>query len=253
MKNTVLTMIVGFSAALFLLLAPVSAYADAGTLGCYYGEMFTYDNCDLSLDKQVKVNNGPSVEAPTAAQAVTAHVGDTLTWTVTVSNTSVNPVNGQYELLPDGTVTVSDILPSQVKLDSYTITGDPDSTYADGVWTISVADNLPSTLTIVTTATSTGLIENTASFSGYTPPCYAVNTCLDPAYNDANSSNNTASAFVNIPGAVTPAAVAVPATPAAPNTGFGASFKNPWSSLWILPAAAALFAAGLKIRRAASN
>lgn len=148
----------------------------------------TTDGCDLGIDKQVSVNGGTYAEADTSADAAQAQVGDTVTWQVTVTNTS------DGELTPTGNLTVSDVLPSGVTyVGSTASAGSYDSTTGD--WTFSLDGNLPATLTITSTASATGLYENIATLSAYDP-------CLDGCngagvYADSNPDNNSNDAWVD--------------------------------------------------------
>jgi|SRR5665213_532949 len=218
-------------------------------LQCTYlnGEGTTTNNCDLSVDKMVSVNGSTPVDAPTSASAVQAHVGDSVVWTVTVTNTSTD------HHTPQGTVTVKDVVPAGLT----NVSGVPTSgTYTNNIWTFSVADLVSDgslTLTINSTASTLGLIENTAAFACYIP-CpsnndsnFSVdsivnsqnNESCDPAYSDSNSDNNSSSAFVNVVATPVVAAPVIPAvTPAAtvavakaPNTGFGVLNASPVSTV----------------------
>ena len=64
--------------------------------------------CDLSVDKQVSINGGAFEDADTSAAAVSAHIGDTATWKITVTNTSTEG------LTPHGAVYIKDLLPNGV-------------------------------------------------------------------------------------------------------------------------------------------
>lgn len=128
--------------------------------------------CDLSVDKQVSVNGGAFVEADTSADAAQAHVGDTITWKITVTNTSTEG------LTPHGTVYVSDVLPSGVAYVSSSATSGNYLTsglFAND-WYLPLLQSdggdgfvttLPATLTITSTSTSTGLFKNTATLAKY--------------------------------------------------------------------------------------
>ncbi len=157
--------------------------------------------CDLAVDKQVSVNGGPFVEADTSPDAANAQVGDTITWKVIVTNNSTDG------LTPHGVVYVKDALPSGVAFQSYVATdgtyiGDNGSFFANN-WVLPLLKSdgddgfvttLPATLTLITKATSTGLIENTAAFNKYDPGS-CDGGC---AYIDADSDNNSNDAWVNI-------------------------------------------------------
>lgn len=180
----------------------------------------TTEGCDLSVSKTVSVNGAAAVEADTAETAAQAKVGDTLVWTITVKNTS--SIEG--ESYPVGTVTVKDIVPAGL-----TVTGLNDSTggtFMDGNWTFDLEGNLPATLTVTTTATTAGMIVNTASLNEYKAPEIKYESRVNDAividqvsgYYDADSSNDSNSAYVNVVAPATPAAVT---TPKAPDTGLG--------------------------------
>jgi uncharacterized repeat protein (TIGR01451 family) len=145
----------------------------------------TAEGCDLSVDKQVSVNSGPFVEADTSAAAAQAHVGDTITWQITVSNTS------DSGLVPRGSVTVNDVLPTAgVTFDSYTASA---GTYSGSAWTFDLKGNLPASLTITSHSAATGLFQNTASLSFY-------DSCSDDClgtYVDSNSANNSNDAWID--------------------------------------------------------
>jgi uncharacterized repeat protein (TIGR01451 family) len=145
------------------------------------------DGCDLGVDKQVSVNGGAYAEADTSADAAQAQVGDTVTWQITVSNTS-----DSEDMSPYGKVTVHDVLPSGAAFDSYVASS---GTYASNDWTFSLFGNLPATLTITSHAVATGLFQNTAAFSAYDP---CLDGCLGAgAYSDSNPDNNSNDAWMD--------------------------------------------------------
>jgi uncharacterized repeat protein (TIGR01451 family) len=157
------------------------------------------DTCDLAIDKQVSVNGGTFVEADTAGDAAQAHVGDTVTWKVTVTNNS-------GDLQPYGVVYVKDVLPAGVTFVNYVAT-DGTYLYNDGSpfennWILpsqksvdeTLASTLPATLTITTTANATGLVQNTAAFNKYDEG-HCDGGC---AYQDADADNDSNDAWVNI-------------------------------------------------------
>jgi uncharacterized repeat protein (TIGR01451 family) len=76
----------------------------------------TTNGCDLAVDKQVSINGGIFVEADTSSDPAMAHVGDTVTYKITVSNTSDDPSS----MTPQGIVTVHDLLPSGITFGSAT-------------------------------------------------------------------------------------------------------------------------------------
>lgn len=178
----------------------------------------TTEGCDLGVSKTVSVNGGEATEADTAEAAAQAKVGDTLVWTITVKNTS----NIKSDSYPVGTVKVKDIVPAGL-----TVTGLSTSTgsYADGNWTFDLEENLPATMTVTTTATTAGMIVNIATLNEYMAPVKEESRVSDAividevsGYNDADPSNDSNSAYVNV---VAPAAPAAVTTPKAPDTGLG--------------------------------
>jgi uncharacterized repeat protein (TIGR01451 family) len=229
------------------LLAVVPAQAaQVVSLRCDYSEEILSEigisGCDLSLAKQVSVNGGEYQDADTAAQTAQAKIGDTITWKITVTNTSEQG----YE--PFGIVTVHDIPPTGV-----TVTGSSASTgtYSNGDWTFTVEGNLPATLVITSTANTSGQLENTAAFTDYTPEDCPGGPCIDPPYVDSNSANNSNSAFVNVAAPVNTVAVIAPA---APSTGYGVALKNPWTALALsTTGASGLLGTAYGIRRYAAK
>lgn len=154
--------------------------------------------CDLSVDKQVSVNGGAFVEADTSAAAAVAQLGDTVTWKVTVTNTST------AGLTPHGAVYVKDVLPAGTDFQSYTATDGVyhanDGTFFENSWYLpllkssgdSFVTTLPATLLITTKASSTGFKQNTAAFWKYDPGS-CDGGC---AYFDGDSTNNSDDAWV---------------------------------------------------------
>lgn len=189
---------------------PVSALTSALQCSSAYGN--TSFGCDIAIDKQVSVGSSSFTEAQTAAAAVPAQVGDTVTWKVTINNNS-------YNKRPIGELTVDDLLPSGVTYDSYSATTGV-YTSSTGEWTFDLAGKVQPILTIVTTANATGLTENTATMAEYLPPC----SHQQVPFSDFDGSNNTANAFINVP---TPAPVTPPTTttttPSAPTAILGAT------------------------------
>jgi uncharacterized repeat protein (TIGR01451 family) len=167
-------------------------------LGCLIndGEFQTLDNenCDLQVDKQVSVNGGAFVEADSSADAASAHVGDTVTWKITVS--------GDNSGTPQGTVFVYDALPSGVSFVSYvassgtydTTSGDFFQNYWDLPLTSDGSSTLPATLTITSKATTVGLAQNTAEITKYDTG-HCDGGCI---YADADPDNNSDDAWVNV-------------------------------------------------------
>lgn len=255
MKNIKLILVPALLALviMFPLVSMSRVHAASVSLECNVtdGEItsITSEGCDLSLDKQVSINGGAFVEANTPATAVQAHVGDTVTWKITITNTSNS---GET---PFGLVTVHDILPSGVTAGSATPSA---GTYTSGDWTFDLS-NLPATLTLTSTANSTGLVENTAAFTDYNSNnCGAgggVGLCVDPAaYSDSNSANDSDNAYVNV--VAVPVVPVTPAAPtiSAPNTGFGVYQTKPLQVLGsYLLGAFSLFALAFVARRFATK
>jgi uncharacterized repeat protein (TIGR01451 family) len=169
-----------------------SSYAQtAPTLMCDFEVIPEGAICDLSIKKEVNVNGGTFSDANTSGAAVQASVGDNLIWKISVTNNST--LGGD----PIGTVTVSDVLPSNV---SYLSSTPSDGTYDNttGKWQFSLppANDYPVTLTINSTATSSGLAKNTAAFSEYTQP-QCESDCTS-GYTDGDPANNIDDAFANV-------------------------------------------------------
>ncbi len=235
MKNIKLMLVIPlFSLTLMLpALVTTQAFADqqSQALECYSVEDPTTEGCDLALTKQVSVNGSSYTEAETTATAPSAKVGDTISYKVTVTNDS------DTNLVPQGSVTVTDNLPNSLTLDSAVASA---GTYTDGSWTFDLSGNLPATLTLTTTANSAGVIENIAALTGYTA------SEVDPPYTDANNSNNSDEAYVDVSAVpkpvVTPPVTTAAVTPGTPNTGFGVFGTNPLRILseYLLAAFAAL-------------
>jgi uncharacterized repeat protein (TIGR01451 family) len=213
-----------------------SVFAWSNNLHCFNTQdSMSVQVCDLAIDKQVSVNGSAFVDAPTSTTAVQAHVGDSVIWKVIVSN------NSSVGLTPKGSVTVSDVVPTGL---SNVTTSASEETFTNGKWTFGLHDGLPATLTITSTASTLGLIENSAALTGY---IYCQDTNVDSVdssaqvscghpYVDDVKSNNASNAFINvvavpvIPAPVTPAP-AVKAVVKAPNTGFGVLNASPVSAV----------------------
>jgi len=209
-----------------LVVAP-AALAEPTNLECRYSEVeiseVGIESCDLAIIKQVKINNGEYVAAGSTAQAAQAKVGDTVTWKITVSNNSTHNEN------PFGIVKVHDSLPSLLTLTAANASsGEYDSSSGD--WTFTLENNLPATLVITSTAKHSGTAQNTATLTDYQPD-NCDGPCQDPPYVDANSANNTSSAFVHIAAPVTVVTSQAAPAPAAPKTGFGVNLAQPWQTL----------------------
>src|SRR5258708_7003277 len=110
-KNAIIAVVGAVS-----LLAPLSLGAVAHAADEFPDVLYCLNNlevqpnepptCDLKIDKQVSINGSAYAEADTSPEAVQAVIGDTVTWKITVSNTSCM---GQ---IPVGKATVHDVLPS---------------------------------------------------------------------------------------------------------------------------------------------
>jgi hypothetical protein len=192
------------SAFVFALLTPVFAarVASAQTqLRCFVdagAQSFSFtDTCDLSIIKEVSVNGGAFVDANTAPEAAQAHVGDSVVWRITVSDTSETDVQDYYV---GGTIQVyDDPLPAQVSFDSYSTSDGSSFDSSTGTWEFTLdASNQPDVvLTINTTATNTGLAENNAFFAGYACD-EGEDGLIFCEYSDFNFNNNLDYAFAEI-------------------------------------------------------
>lgn len=222
--------------------------AEVSVVYCSNGDGFSKQGCDLAIKKQVSINGGAFVDAPTSGEAVQAHLGDSLTWKITVTD------NSSENLAPFGKVTVQDIVPNNIALGAVEAST---GTFSGDTWTFGIYENLPATLTIHSTANNLGLVKNSAEFTEYDPcgDSFEPSECIDPPYADADPTNNSSDAYVNV--VAVPVVTPAPATPqvAAPKTGFGVNTKNP-----IAITAAYTFLAGVVLagaivlrRRAARN
>jgi len=164
------------------------AYIDAE-----FGEQLITNGCDLSLIKEVSVNGGGFVDANTSAEAAQAAIGDSVVWRITISDTSDIDIQGYYVT---GTVQVYDTLPTQVTYVSSSASDGSTYDATSGVWqfTLGASNVPPLTLTINTTATSTGLAQNIAFLSGYLcdPPDFWCE------YSDSSNANDGDQAWAEI-------------------------------------------------------
>lgn len=155
--------------------------------------------CDLSVKKYVSVNGSAFVDADTSADASSASLGDTVTWKIVLAN--VNP-----EFQPTGSVYINDILPSGVTYVSHLASvGDYQlSGFFANDWYVPLLQSngdgfdstLPATLTITTTASSTGLSKNTAALVKFDNG-HCDGGC---AYSDNDSFNNSDDAWISVSG-----------------------------------------------------
>src|SRR3989344_3914493 len=80
--------------------------------GCYIedGEFsfVTTEGCDLALQKEVSVNGGAFFDADTSAEAVSATVGDSVVYRISITDTST--IDRDYYV--GGAVQVYDVLPA---------------------------------------------------------------------------------------------------------------------------------------------
>jgi uncharacterized repeat protein (TIGR01451 family) len=167
------------------------------TLGCSH-DPDSHGDCDLAVDKQVSVNGGAFVEADTPADAAQAHVGDTITWKITVTNESTEGFT------PTGTVYVNDLLPTGVAYVSSSATSGNYITsglFANH-WLLPLLQSdgdggfittLPATLTITSTSNSTGLFENIATLDKYDNG-HCDGGCV---YGDSNPDNDSNDAWID--------------------------------------------------------
>jgi uncharacterized repeat protein (TIGR01451 family) len=199
-----------------------------------------YENCDLSVDKLVSVNGGAFVEADTSSDAAFAHVGDTVTWKIIVTN------NSPEGLTPHGVVYVKDELPSGVSYQSYSATNGTynynDGSLFENDWVLPLQDTLPATLTITTKSISTGLFQNTAILS-----LYDTGSCDGGCpYADADPSNNSNDAWIDPQS--NPVVLGASTTVlGAPNTGYGKPNSTDSSILALVASATILISTGLAV------
>lgn len=254
MKRFRAMLLVGFSLVFSLPIGLIGhAYADPTDLLCYQqdGEFYgtTTQGCDLGIDTKVVVGEGGYSDADTADDAVSAVIGDTIHWTITVSDLSDQGSN------PFGIVTVKNVLPDNVSLlDATTTSGEFNSD--TGNWVFTVEDGMPVVLTLTAKAISAGSFQDVATFTDYLPD-NCDGPCQDPPYFDANGVNNSNGAYVKIagllvlrPAVTTTSSTAASAVPSAPNTGFGVHQVNIAQEILIYGSATAgLLAVAYGIRR----
>lgn len=155
--------------------------------------------CDLTIDKLVSVNGGAFVEADTSADAAQAHVGDTITWKIVLTNTS------SEGLVPHGIVYINDILPSggvTYVSSSATVGNYITSGFFANDWYVPLLQSdggdgfvtsLPATLTITSTSSSVGLFQNTATLVKYDPG-FCDGGCT---YVDGDPTNDSNDAWID--------------------------------------------------------
>lgn len=181
--------------SLALLLAPLSPIAVkssvvAAEIDNSCGQFFNLRGCDLAIKKEVSVNGGAYYDANTSGEAVSAYLGDTVTWKITVTNNI--PASS-----PLGDIQVGEFLPAGVDYLSNTVTA---GTYDDSIhlWTLTIGTNeegyltnLPAVLTLTTKAIDIGVHENRADISAYNCDGWCE-------YEDSDTANNFDLAFINV-------------------------------------------------------
>ncbi|MBI2007893.1 DUF11 domain-containing protein [Candidatus Saccharibacteria bacterium] len=212
-------------AFVFALLTPVfwgrtvSAQTQDTVLQCAipeveFGEILVTDGCDLSIQKEVSVNGGAFVDANTSGEAVSATVGQSVVWRISVTNTS--DIDAE-EFFVTGTVIVGDNLPAGVTYVSSLASDGSTYDQANDVWQFTLDNSTiyPLTLTINTTATNTGLAQNIAFLSGYLcdPPSFFCE------YSDSNNLNDGDEAWINVSAAPVVLAESTPVVLAATGSG----------------------------------
>lgn len=213
LKSIVVLALFALALAVPVAVAP-HAHAEPTNLLCRYndGEFSgtTSEGCDLVVTKKVSINGGAPVDANSADTAAKARVGDSVQWQIVVSD---NSIQGNT---PFGIVTLHDVLPAGVTAGSSTATT---GIYDAGDWVFTLGKNVPATLTINSTATTTGLVKNTAELTDYNPD-NCDGPCVDPPFHDSDDTNNVDVAYVNVVAdPVVPAVVATPPAPTLVNTG----------------------------------
>ena len=138
------------------------------------GREHDYNPSNNNASKGIDVAKSADLAVVKSVNNTAPNFGDLIRWTVTVSNIGPDDATG---------VNVSDILPSGLVLDSYSVSV---GSYSNGVWTIgNLAKGGSATLNIVTRINKTGTIENVVVVKGN-------------EY-DIDMSNNNASKSVIVP------------------------------------------------------
>ena len=210
-------------------------------LPCFSGDAIQLEavkdapsTCDLSVDKQVSVDGGATfTEADSQATAAQTTVGSTVIWKITVDKSilSLNPT-ASY-------VYIKDDLPAGVSFGSAVPTAGTWGVWASDVWALPLfnedeSSNLPATLTITTTSTSTGLFDNTALLYRFEAFSCPDGGC---AYVDGNSSNDSNDAWID-----PSAKPVVLAESTLANTGTGTALQTAAAGFLIVSTAVALLA-----------
>jgi len=200
-------------AFVFALGAPVLAMSAASAAVCIdnpdCNQPIEPCNNDLAVSKQVKVPGGSFVDAPDAASAPYARVGDTVEWNIAVTKNLEGACEGTPNL--HGTIVLHDVLPAGITyVSSLAGVGTYDSSTNDWSFTSLVFSGTSTIyLQLTTTANQVGSFENVATLSmvGVCIPeqesCEQVDYALgsnDPftLQKDQVTENNSASAWVNI-------------------------------------------------------
>lgn len=164
-----------------------------GNLYCTgMGQEFPFNfntGCDLSIVKEVSVDGASFLDANLVGEAAQGVLGNSVVWRVTVSDSSETDVQDYWI---DTTIRVYDVLPVGVTYQSHsTSDGTFDSTTGTWEFTLSSSTTYPLTLTINTTAETTGQVMNNAYLSGN----FCDGWC---EYSDANFANNSDDAWIEI-------------------------------------------------------
>jgi uncharacterized repeat protein (TIGR01451 family) len=144
---------------------------------------------DISVDKQVMVEDGTFVEADSVGTAPTAYIGQAVTWRITVSNTQETPFGSQGNQL-----IVEDVIPAQFSVQNV-VASAGDYIVSTGKWSIPLPliGHHSETLTITTKAENAGnAIENIATLTSIAP----IDSADVVSFADDNSANDSNSAFI---------------------------------------------------------
>ena len=198
----------------------VRAQTTGGVLQCESDGQLEPDDCDLAITKEVSVNGGAFVDANTSGEAAQANVGDSIVWLITVTNPSV-PDEGYF---PTGTVQVGDNLPPEVTYVSSLASDGSTYNESSDIWQFNLdsSTTYPLTLTINTTAASTGLAQNIAFLSGYA--CDELDEVIFFCeISDSNTENNADQAWADISAAPVVLGESTPVVLAATGSGVAES------------------------------
>ncbi|OGL38650.1 hypothetical protein A3B63_01240 [Candidatus Saccharibacteria bacterium RIFCSPLOWO2_01_FULL_49_22] len=186
-----------------------------------FGEDSTSSGCDLGIQKLVSVNGGTFFDANAEADAVSAHIGDSVVWKVIITDLSEVDASDYYV---SGTIQVfDDPFPSQVTFVSYSTSDGSTYDPTTGAWQFTLnASNQPDvTLTINSTASNVGLARNFAYLAGYAcDPDFCENS---GEYSDSNTENNADQAWAEISAAPVVLGESTPVVLAATGSGVAES------------------------------